>query len=201
MEEKSGVLAEVCAALTSNQLAAATKILRERYPFIPVASGGRSYTFRQMLAVFTRDGFIDRYSGVRLILPAVLRLISIRLPEQFPFHNNWKMDACHIGYWELCPTIDHVVPVARGGVDDQSNWITTSMVKNAAKANFTLDELGWALHPAGNPKEWDGLTGWFVEQAKADPSILSDGYFQRWFAAATSAILPIVPAPGPAPCK
>jgi hypothetical protein len=87
-----------------------------------------------MLAVFRRDGFIDRYSGVRLVCPATLRLISKRLPEQFPFHRNGRFDVCHFGFWELFPTIDHYVPVARGGADDESNWIT--------------DIVG-AAHPAG----------------------------------------------------
>ncbi|HBZ29901.1 MAG TPA: HNH endonuclease, partial [Nitrosomonas nitrosa] len=30
------------------------------------------------------------------------------------------MDACHIAYWELSPTLDHVVPVTLGGAE---KWI------------------------------------------------------------------------------
>jgi hypothetical protein len=184
-DDKSGVLSDVCAALTDNQLAVATDILRNRYPFVPLANVGRRYTFRQMIAVFRRDGFVDRYSSARLVFPATLRLISKLLPEQFPFHRNGRLDVCHFAFWEMFPTIDHLVPVARGGADDESNWITTSMVRNAAKSVFTLEELGWPLHPPGNIAEWDGLTGWFVARVKADPSILTDLYLRQWFAVAT----------------
>jgi hypothetical protein len=131
-----------------------------------------------MFAVIRR---IDRYSGVGLICPATLRLI----PETFPFHRNGRLDVCHFAFWELFPTVDHFLPIARGGADGESNWITTSMVRNAAKSAFTLAELGWSLHPPGNIDEWDGLTGWFVERAKADPEILVDMYLRQWFAAAT----------------
>jgi len=85
----------------------------------------------------------------------------------------------------MFPTIDHLVPVARGGPDNENNWITTSMVRNAAKPAFTLEELGWSLHPPGNVAEWDGQTGWFVTRVKVDTSILTDLYLRQWFAAAT----------------
>jgi hypothetical protein len=171
MNDKATVLGEVCTALSDGRADDAAAILHDRYPFVPFANAGRRYSVRQMLAVFTRDGFVDRYSGVRLVCPATLRLISRRLPEQFPFQRNWRADTCHFGYWELCPTIDHMSPVSRGGADDESNWITTSMVRNAAKSIFTLDELGWSLHPPGNIAEWDGLVGWFLDQADANCTI------------------------------
>src|SRR5436305_1185117 len=150
-EDKSAVLSDVCAALTDNQLAVATDILQGRYPFVPLANVGRRYTFRQMIAVFTRDGFVDRYSGARLLFPATLRLISKLLPESFPFHRNGRLDVCHFAFWEI-PTIDHFVPVARGGADDESNWITTSMVRNAAKSgSHWTNSAGRSTRPATSP--------------------------------------------------
>jgi|SRR6516165_6490108 hypothetical protein len=181
MDDKATVLTEVCAALAEDRTSEAGAILRDRYPFVPLANVKRKYSVRQMLAIFIRDGFIDRYSGRRLVCPATLRLISKRLPEHFPFHSNWRFDACHFAYWELSPTIDHRTPVKRSGDDDESNWITTSMLRNAAKSVFTLDELGWSLHPPGDLNEWDGLTGWFVNQAKVDSAILTDPYLQQWY--------------------
>jgi len=66
-----------------------------------------------MLAAFARDGFVDRYSGARLVCGATLRLISKRPPVQFPFQPNWRTDACHFAFWDLAPTIDHILPVSR----------------------------------------------------------------------------------------
>jgi 5-methylcytosine-specific restriction endonuclease McrA len=185
MEDKTAVPAAVCSALSSGQAAVATDILRSSYPFVPLSNAGRRYSVRQMFNIFARDGFIDRYSGARLVHPATLRLISKRLPEQFPFQSNWRADARHFAYWELSPTIDHLVPVSRGGADNESDWVTTSMARNQAKANFTLDELGWSLHEPGRAEYWDGLTGWFIAQANADPTIKSEPYFRDWLAAAT----------------
>jgi len=65
---------------------------------------------RVMTRIFARDGFIDRYRGSRLIFPPVLRLLSLYLPKEFPYHKNGKMTEGHMAYWELFPTVDHVVP-------------------------------------------------------------------------------------------
>jgi hypothetical protein len=74
---------------------------------------------------------------------------------------------------------DHILPVSRGGTDDESNWVTTSMLRNSAKANFTLAELGWSLYPPGDMKDWDGLLGWFVDHANVDHAILDDQYLRQ----------------------
>jgi hypothetical protein len=188
MDDKAAVLVDVCAALSGNQLEKAAAILHERYPFVPLVKVGRRYSVGQMLRVFVRDGFVDRYSGTRLICLPALRLISMRLPSQFPFQTNWRTDVCHFAFWDLAPTIDHIVPVSRGGGDDEHNWATTSMLRNSAKANFTLDELGWPLRPPpGGMKDWDGLLGWFMDQASADRAVRDDPYLRPWFTASRSA--------------
>ena len=118
--------------------------IASEYPFTPPTNAWRKYSAGQYMEVFVRDGFIDRYSGRRLVFPGTLRLLSLLLLQEFPFHPNWKTDACHFAFWELFPTIDVIVPVSRGGLDREDNWVSTSMLLNAAKANFTLEELGWS---------------------------------------------------------
>jgi hypothetical protein len=166
----------------------ARQILRAEYPFVPTSSEGRRYTAVQSLQVFKRDGFIDRYSGQRLVFPGILRLLARLLPQEFPYHPNWKMAETHPAFWELFPTIDHVLPVARGGADSEENWVTTSMLRNAAKANWTLEELGWSLYPAGSPGAWDGLTAIFVEFVDSERSVLEDAYLRRWYLSLLRAI-------------
>jgi hypothetical protein len=177
---KAHVLADVCSSLALGSLNDAAQILRGGYPFVPFQNAGRNWTPLQALSIFVRDGFIDRYSGLHLVFPGTLRAISLRLPTEFPFHPNWKTDECHFAYWELLPTIDHVVPVSRGGADDETNWVTTSMVKNAAKANFRLGEIGWQLLPQRTESDWDGLTSWFSEELERSPDLLNDPYIHRW---------------------
>jgi hypothetical protein len=181
---RAAIIGRALAALRSGGRAAAGDLLRAEYPFIAVTPEGRRYTEVQSLQVFRRDGFVDRYSGQPLVFPGALRLLSRLLPQEFPFHPRWKMAETHPAYWELFPTIDHVLPVSRGGVDSDVNWVTTSMVRNAAKANWTLEELGWSLHPAGSPADWDGLMGSFLKFVDSDRSVLEDVYLRKWHSAA-----------------
>jgi hypothetical protein len=37
-------------------------------------------------------------------------------------------------------------------------------------------------------KEWDGLLGWFMDQASADRAIRDDHYLGAWFAARARAV-------------
>lgn len=180
MSEKSGIIKNICEALAHGNLSGAAGIARNEIPFEPIVPQKRSYTDAQAVKVFIRDGFIDRYSGKRLVFPGVLKLISILLPEEFPYHPNWKMSECHVLFWELSPTVDHIVPVARGGNDEESNWVCTSMLRNAAKAHWTLEELGWEVLPPGDYDEWDGMLGWFMDYMEKNTKLLEDSFLRRW---------------------
>ena len=57
--------------------------------------------------------------------------------------------------------------------------MSTSMLMNAAKANSTIEELGWKLHKAGRLEDWDGLAGWFLRWAEADRSILTTSWLME----------------------
>jgi hypothetical protein len=189
MEEndKSHLIAGICQAVLDGELDRAAMVIRNTYPFTRPTVAGRKYTEFEALRVFIRDGFVDRYSGQQLVFSPVLRLLSRLLPAEFPFHSNWKMDACHIAYWELSPTIDHVVPVARGGPDHDTNWVCTSMLRNSVKANWTIEELGWHLVPPGDVQQWDGLLQWFVTYVAGHQEIAQEPYFRRWHRAALRA--------------
>jgi hypothetical protein len=181
----SATLSEVCAFLTSGNVDGAKTLLQTRYPFVKPELSRRPYTSLESMGVFVRDGFIDRYSGARLVFPGTLRLIHHIAPREFPFQKNWKMSETHIAFWDLFPTVDHEYPIARGGKDEPENWITMSQLRNGAKANWTLEELGWQKHPPGNVSDWDGLTSWFIDYVKLHPEHLSeDSYLATWHRAA-----------------
>jgi 5-methylcytosine-specific restriction endonuclease McrA len=179
-ERKVSTVERVCDALSVGNTHEASKTARREYPFIATASETRRYTPYQSCEVFIRDGFIDRYAGTRLVFPGALRALSIALPAEFPAHPNWKMSESHIVYWELSPTVDHVVPVSRGGKDEMENWVTTSMLRNSAKSNWTLEELGWELEPPGDLRQWDGLTGWFLKYVREHEHLLDIPYIRTW---------------------
>jgi hypothetical protein len=184
VRSKAQTVKAVCDSLLTGDSAAGAATARSCYPFAPPQSTGRVYTESVCTAIFVRDGFIDRYSGFQLVFPGALRLLSLLLPSEFPFHLNWKMTETHMAYWELFPTVDHVVPIARGGADNDSNWVTTSMLRNSAKSNWTLEELGWQLVPPGEFRQWDGLLTWFISFLAQEPSHLANTYIRRWHRAA-----------------
>lgn len=132
------------------------------------------------MRVFLRDGFIDRYSGERLVNPGVLQMLSMRLRTEFPIHPNWKVSETHPAVWQLAPTADHVVPVARGGTETFENLVTTSQLLNSAKAHWTIEELGWRVHPPGDLGEWDGLTRWLLAECDRRPEWLEDRKLASW---------------------
>jgi hypothetical protein len=186
---KSTILATVCKAVREGDHALAASLLKRDYPFAPDPITRREYGPIESTRVFVRDGFLDRYTGERLVFPPVLRVLSAELPAEFPFHPNWKTDVTHPAFWELGATVDHLIPVSRGGADGESNWVTTSMARNSAKMNWTLEQLGWSLQPAGEFSEWDGLMGWFLERVEKHPALLASGSMRHWHRAARTALI------------
>jgi hypothetical protein len=186
--DSASIVQLACNALTSEGAHVAEAIIRQAYPFEPLPRHRRSYTDQQALSIFIRDGYIDRYTGQRLVHPCALRVLSQLMPQAFPYHRNGKMDECHVAYWELFPTIDHVVPIAIGGSDEPDNWTTCSMLTNSIKSNWSLSDLGWSFLPPGNLREWDGLMAWFLNYVEQDRSVLDDAYIKRWHAATLRAM-------------
>ncbi|MDP9409400.1 MAG: HNH endonuclease [Actinomycetota bacterium] len=185
VDDKALILSRVCASLSDGDAEQAGRLLQLEYPFQQVEKTRRSYSRKQMVETFVRDGFIDRYSGERLVFPASLVLISLLLPHEFPYPPSGKMSESHVAFWELWPTIDHIVPVAKGGTDDPSNWACTSMLRNSVKSNWTLEEIGWSLRDGGRMEDWDGLMGWFLEYTEENTKVLEgSAYLHRWRVAA-----------------
>ncbi len=182
----SQTLEQVCCLILEGKSDFAKKELRTTTASRLKRVERKSRSLTHSLSVFSRDGFVDRYSGKRLVFPGVLLLLSRLYPQEFPYHRNWKMDSTHFAYWELSPTLDHIIPLARGGQDIGSNLVTTSMLRNQAKANWTLEELGWKLLPPGDLGDWDGLMNRFIEIVRANTNVLKDPKIRKWHAAATS---------------
>ena len=161
--EKSLVISDIATKLLNEDFNSAKEIISSKYPHQITEIETRSYTLSQKMKQFIKDGFIDRYTGQKLLNPGILKVLSVYFPEEFPFHPHWKMTETHMAYWELIPTIDHIYPIAKGGHDNESNWVTTSMKNNSIKSNYTMDEIHWVLYPQGKIELWDGLSKTFVD--------------------------------------
>ena len=187
---KAALITDICELLLNDNKAECVELLNSNYPFEKKENKGRNYSKLQMCQVFLDDGFIDRYSGEKLLFPGLVKLLSIEFPEIIKYHKNWKMSETHSIYWELIPTVDHLEPVSRGGEDDETNWVTTSMKRNSAKSNWTLEEIGWELHPKGSLNNWDGLSHYFLQLIEKNPNYENDQSIKDWKNALTKALQP-----------
>lgn len=191
LRDKVDVLAEALADLSRGDERSASERISAGYAFEARVRAKRTWSPARSLVIFRRDGFVDRYSGKRLVYPGALRVLSRLLPETFPAHPNWKMSATHFAYWELFPTLDHIVPIGRGGTDSEDNLVTTSFLRNQAKSSWALEKLGWTLHRPGSIHEWDGLMSATSSLIAARPSLLEDDtYLRGWHTAASNVGMP-----------
>ena len=179
--DKAQLLGNISNLLLEGKIEDAKAIIRNEYPHKHIELEKRSYTLKEKMEQFLRDGFIDRYTGKKLVNPGLLKVITYYFPDDFPYDPHWKMTKTHIAYWELIPTVDHIFPIAQGGVDSPSNWATTSMKNNSIKSNYSLDEINWKLHPSGSLNEWDGLTKLFIELVDQNIELLQDSYIKSWY--------------------
>lgn len=173
--DHADILERVAQDILSGDIDGAGALIEKEYPFEPIAPQKRASSADRIIRVAIRDGFIDRYSGKKLVNPGFLRSLSALLPEVFPFTPHWSMRETHAAYWELTPTLDHVEPIARGGKDIEENIVATSMMNNSIKSNWLLSEMnGWHLHRPGDVENWDGLSAVFLKLAETHPSLLDN---------------------------
>jgi len=184
---RAHILRRACKLLSSGEARAAAEDLQSHYPVAGPQTTRSTWSRVRLTRLFVRDGFTDRYFGELLVFPGALRALTLLLPEQIPYHRNWKQSETHPAYWEVYPTLDHVIPVARGGANDESNAITTSMVRNAAKSNWQIEELGWPAVRAPVASDWDGLLPWFMRTFERVEIVRNDAAARAWHSAGKSA--------------
>lgn len=174
---------KVVSFLLNNQQELAKDTIINEYHHKIIKTEKRKYTFYAMVEQFFKDGFIDRYTGEKVINPGLFKILSTYYPDVFSYHPHGKTNYTHRAYWEMFPSIDHIDPIARGGEDKVGNWVTTTMKNNLIKNNYSLEELNWFLYPKGNIEEWDGLTKAFINLVGKDNNLLNDPYIKKWFKA------------------
>ena len=130
------------------------------------------------------------------MFPGALRALSIRMPAEFSYHPNWRQSQTHPAYWLLYPTLDHRVPLAGGGLDTEDNVVTTAMLRNCQKANWLLEELGWATSLEPCLTDWDGLLPWFMRMFEREPVLRQSTALRQWYAATGRPATEPAQAPG-----
>jgi 5-methylcytosine-specific restriction endonuclease McrA len=137
--------------------------------------------------VYARDHYQCRYCGERVILTAVMRLVSRLYPSEFPYHPNWRADSTHSAFISRSATLDHIRPLAGGGDPTAlDNLVTACWNCNRRKGDLLLEEIGWSLVDPRD-KRWKGLTELFrpLWEAAGRPSLSEDE--SAWMRAVSSA--------------
>ena len=188
---KIATINEVCQALSNGNLNAAKRLVQEEYPFIDARGPfKRVYTATECTRVFIRDGFIDRYTGTRMVFPGTLRLLSAELGNSvFPFQANGRVEVTHPAFWELYPTVDHNDAMGHRGHDEMSNLITANVLTVIAKRASRLQHLGgWKMVAPGSFEQWDGTIWWFADYVARREDLLRNAHLMTWFQAARTCL-------------
>jgi 5-methylcytosine-specific restriction endonuclease McrA len=132
--------------------------------------------------VHRRDHWTCRYCGRKVILYPVMHLLGLIFPDQFPHTPNWKGGQTHPAVAACSSAVDHKVPGSQGGAWlAEDNLVTACAPCNAAKADFTLEQLGWQLRPIAL-SSWDGLSGSYRDLWQIAGSPQSEAH-PRWLKA------------------
>jgi hypothetical protein len=201
------IIMDACLALSDEGIDECRRIIQMNYPFDPNAKPrevkSRESQLRDSkveviscwvenhiakMRVFSRDGFENRFTGEPLIFPAVLRLLSKALPREFPFQQYWRPEATHIAYYDLGACTNLLIPLSRGGKNEEENLITTTMPYILARTDQTVEEAGWRLTREGFVDEWDGMSTWYVEYITEHQELREINFFNLWFNAARSVL-------------
>jgi 5-methylcytosine-specific restriction endonuclease McrA len=134
-----------------------------RRPRVPALSVGlrakrASVQATTKRSVFERDNYTCRLCGRRTIDVEVLRSLSRAFPNELPYDHHWSFTASSPIYWTHTTSLEHVVPIARGGAHDDTNFATSCYACNDARGDYLLEELGWTLRGVSTTP-WDGLRG------------------------------------------
>ena len=182
--DKVRLLQAVSDDLLKNNIHAAKEKIDSRWAFERLNNVKRQAVPKQKQAeMFLRDNFTCRYCGTKAIFKGALRMISESLPQSFPFHPNWKVSESHMSYWWLTSSVDHLVPVARGGSNKLDNLVTACYRCNDMKPQWLTEEIGWELLEPSQ-EEWDGLVHVFRElmhrRLQQDTAIVQENALREW---------------------
>jgi 5-methylcytosine-specific restriction endonuclease McrA len=163
--EYRAVIDETIRALIQRGKAAGEQVLQS-IAFERIVAERRVDVPRSLrVMVFRRDHFTCRYCGTELIPEAILRLLAHVYPTQFPHDINWKAGLTHRAIPILSAEVDHILPIARGGLPlELENLRTACPPCNTRKWDLTIAEVGMKDLPI-SASGWDGLTSLYGGEA------------------------------------
>ncbi len=188
----SAAYASVVENLLKGNLDSAAQTLGEIPSWLPPTDAqltARNVSMSAQVAVFRRDNYTCRYCDRHVVIPPVLRLLSISLGNVFPYHPHGKMSECHLAFWRDIASCDHLIPVAQRGSSKGDNLVTSCYMCNSVKQSWTVEELRWPILDVSENEPWDGLSSRFptlLENSAARFEEARIPYFRDWLHAIQS---------------
>ena len=142
-----------------------TKVVCEPFPFEEGAhtplqrEPRRAFSIAEQAKIFARDHYTCRYCGVPTISLQVMNVVSTLFPWAYSLHPHWKYEKTDRSFSEYSTSLEHHVPIARGGTNEEDNLLTACAWCNYSKNESLAEELGWRKLPVAKT-EWDGLSGY-----------------------------------------
>ena len=96
-------------------------------------------------SVFARDKFRCRFCRTPVVPKSVIEYLSNR--TGIDLRKKSTNLTTHGAYWLHAATIDHVVPHADGGTNDEDNLATACPACQFGKGNYSLTQLRLTLRP------------------------------------------------------
>ena len=110
--------------------------------------------------IFKRDQWCCRYCGIEVLLSPALKALNEKYPGHGYYHRNGKKSKMAKLFLDKCACVDHIIPVAKGGLNEIENMVCACWECNTKKSDdsdpkwikkmIKIDEL----QPSDG---WDGL--------------------------------------------
>ena len=121
------------------------------------------------LIVWRRDHWTCRYCNEPVFFNPTFKLFDKISPNHGYYHPHGKSDARHQFIEKRMATVDHIIPLSRGGSDTIDNYVTACWECNLKYREKTFDE--------GKPKplpinkkaaklNWDGFSSLYLKLNK-----------------------------------
>ena len=111
--DKITTIKQSAKSILTGNIESAKNLINKEYPFKKLKPEGRSYTDKEKYEQFVRDGFIDRYTGEKLVNPGLLKVLSYYSRMHFHIRaiGRWKNVTVPTGNWSQQLTTSFLLPL------------------------------------------------------------------------------------------
>jgi len=120
--------------------------------------GRKNIPKKIQLEVWKRDSWHCRYCGKPVFFSPTLKLLDQINPNHTYYHKNGKTGKMLELFQKMWASVDHIVPISKGGENEIDNYATACWKCNLKfREKMVGKDKSNPLDPEA--KEWDGFSG------------------------------------------